>query len=283
MAVRQLRAEDIPAALALINEEGWNYTSIELERMLQLDPDGSYLFEDGHPIGIVMGVSYGRTGVIGHLVVSKKGRGRKIGQTLLNHSLDYFDSRGVESVALYATAEGEKLYNKYGFLKKRQALCVNARIPKVVAFPDALKAERLDEKDMPDAIALDSDLFGDDRRKLMDMLFKESVGHRFKLSKNGALVGFIFARESPVGYDVGPWVCTTGSAKDAMNLYAAAVTSLTRGTLFLAAFEQNKHSAALARSLDRIILWEVEYMVRGEDRYNRDPSSVYGITAFELG
>jgi hypothetical protein len=68
-----------------------------------------------------------------------------------------------------------------------------------------------------------------------------------------------------------------------MNLFAAVVATLTRGTLFLGTFEQNKHSANLARSLDRIILWEVEYMVRGEDRYAKDPSSVFGIAAFELG
>lgn len=283
MAVRQLRAEDIPEALRLINDEGWNYTSIELERMLILDSGGSFMFEDEHPIGIVLGVSYGRTGVIGHLVVSKKGRGRKIGQTLLNRSLEYFDSRGVESVALYATADGEKLYNKFGFLKKRRALCVNGRIPRVAAYPKALKVERLNERDIPDAIALDAVLFGDDRKKLMEMLCKESADHRFKLSKDGELVGFILARESPVGYDVGPWVCTTGNPDDAMNLFAAEVGTLRRGTLFLATFEQNRHSADLARSLDRIILWEVEYMVRGEDRYAKDPSSVFGIAAFELG
>lgn len=283
MVVRGMEPKDIPQALALINEEGWNYTSVELERMLRLDPDGSFMFEEGHPIGIVMGVSYGRTGVIGHLVVSKKGRGRKIGQNLLRHSLEYFDSKGVETVALYATADGEKLYNKYGFAGKRRALCVNAQKPHFESYSKALKAEPLLEEDIPDAIALDSMLFGDDRSKLMDLLCREFPKHSFKISRGGELVGFILARETPVGYDIGPWTCTTGSTEDAMNLFAAEMATFTRGTMFLATFEQNSFAANLARSLDRIILWEVEYMVRGKDRYARDISSVFGVSAFELG
>lgn len=283
MTIRKLEPKDLPQTLALINEEGWNYTSVELERMLRLDPDGSFMFEEGHPIGIVMGVSYGRTGVIGHLVVSKKGRGRKIGQNLLRQSLDYFDSKGIETVALYATADGEKLYNKYGFTRKRHALCVNAQRPLVVTSSKALKAEPLMERDIPDAIALDSRLFGDDRSKLMDLLCREFPRHSFKLSKDGELVGFILARETPVGYDIGPWACTTGSTDDAMNLFAAEIATFTRGTMFLATFEQNSFAANLARSLDRVILWEVEYMVRGNDRYTHDLSSVFGISAFELG
>lgn len=283
MAVRKLKAEDIPQALSMINEEGWNYTSVELERMLRLDPDGSFMFEDGQPMGIVMGVSYGRTGVIGHLVVSKKGRGRKIGQTLLKRSLEYFDSHGTDSVALYATADGEPLYSKYGFTRRRHALCVNALRPAVSTTQKGLKAEPLLERDIPDAIALDSMVFGDDRSKLLDMLCSESSGHGFKLSQRGEMVGFILARESPVGYDIGPWVCTTGRDEDAMNLFAAEASTLNRGTIFLGTFEQNACASSLARSMDRIILWEVEHMVRGRDRYASSLASVYGIAAFELG
>jgi hypothetical protein len=134
-----------------------------------------------------------------------------------------------------------------------------------------------------DAIALDSRLFGDDRSKLMGMLCREFPKHSFKLSNGGELVGFILARETPVGYDIGPWACTTGDPDDAMNLFAAEVATFNRGTMFLATFEQNAYAANLARSLDRVILWEVEYMVRGKDRYTQDLSSVFGVSAFELG
>jgi len=283
MRIRNLRREDIPAALAIINDEGWNYTAVELERMLRLDPEGSLICEADAPMGIIMGVSYGRTGVIGHLVVSKKGRGKKIGQTLLAHCLDYFRSVGTDSVILYATEAGGRLYSKNGFVRKRQAFCVNARLPKVAARKGAPVAQLMTGDDIADVIALDAQVFGDDRGKLMDMLCREFPAHSFKIERDGKIVGFILARETPVGYDVGPWVCTSGQVDDAMKLLAAEASTLVRGSMFLGTFTDNVSATAVARGLDSIISWQVDLMVRGKGRYEHDISNVFGVAAFELG
>ncbi len=283
MEIRNLRLQDIPSALSLINDEGWNYTAVELERMLRLDPDGSFVCEDGSPIGIIMSVSYGRTGVIGHLVVSKKGRGRRIGQTLLERGLDYFNEVGTDSIILYATEAGERLYGKNGFVVKGQAFCVNAKLPRVVQSSEGALALPLKKQDVADVIALDSELFGDNRGKLIELLCKEHVNRGFKIERGGELQGFIMARESPVGYDIGPWLCKSGNPADAMNLFAAEVSTFSYGSMFIGAFAKNEHAVANASNLKMNMQWRLKLMVRGKGRYEADLSKVYGIAAFELG
>jgi predicted N-acetyltransferase YhbS len=283
MEIRNLRPEDIPSALSLINDEGWNYTAVELERMLRLDPDGSFICESDEPQGIAMNVSYGKTGVIGHLVVAKKGRGKRIGQTLLARSLEYFDSEETESVILYATEAGARLYAKNGFVKRRQAFCVHARLPRLRVDPDALQPVPLEEHDLAEVSELDARLFGDDRSKLVGMLIKESPEHGFKMVRDGSIVGFIMARDSPVGYDMGPWACVSDHPEDAANLFAASESSFTRGTLFIPGFVDNRDAYTLASGFDSVITWKTDMMVRGRDRYCTDLSKVYGMAAFELG
>ncbi len=283
MDIRNLRPEDIPSALTLINEEGWNYTPIELERMLRLDPDGSFICESDGPQGISMSVSYGKTGVIGHLVVAKKGRGRRIGQTLLTSSLEYLDSQGTDSIILYATEAGARLYARNGFAKRRQAFCVNARLPRLKVGPNAPQPVPLLKHDQAEVSELDASLFGDDRSKLIGMLIKESPEHGFKLVRDGSIVGFIMARDSPVGYDMGPWACISDHPEAAASLFAAAESTFTHGTLFAPGFVDNREAYALASSLDRVIMWKMDMMVRGRDRYDTDLSKVYGMAALELG
>lgn len=283
MEIRNLRKEDIPLALSLINAEGWNYTPIELERMLRLDPDGSFICESDGPLGISMSVSYGRTGVIGHLVVAKNVRGKRLGQTLLTRSLDYLDSEGTDSVILYATEAGARLYARNGFEKRRQAFCVNARLPKLKVNPSALEPVPLEQRDLAEVSELDRSLFGDDRSKLIGMLIRESPEHGFKIVRDGSIVGFIMARDSPVGYDMGPWDCVSDHPEDATNLFAAAEATFTRGTLFIPGFVDNRESYALASRFESVITWKTDMMVRGRDRYDNDLSKVYGMAAFELG
>ena len=120
--------EDIQDALSLINIEGWNYSSEEIERMLNLDPGGSFLYGDKPPLAVVTCVTYGLTGVIGHLVVSRSARGQKIGRAMLQKAIDYCDSQGVDSILLYATDEGARLYERFGFRTLRRTHCTSARI-----------------------------------------------------------------------------------------------------------------------------------------------------------
>jgi len=121
--------DDLEFAVKLTHDEHWFYTHLEIGRMLELDPDGSFVFEDrGKRLGFITTVSYSGTGVIGHLIVAHDARRRKIGETLLKEAVAYLEGRGVETIMLYASGEGQKLYSRHGFSVRQQALVLHTRL-----------------------------------------------------------------------------------------------------------------------------------------------------------
>lgn len=281
MSVRNMRDGDVDQALAMINAEGWGYTRAEIERMLQLDPDGSFIFEDGGILGLVTSITYGRTGVIGHLVVSEKARRRRIGQTLVKSAVDYCEGERAESVLLYATQAGLPLYSKLGFQERGHAVCTRAVLTEEDHGPDENPCSMLKDDDMDDVLAMDERLFGDDRRKLLRKLHEEQPHHSWKLERGGRLSGFIFGRTTSVGFDTGPWECISGP-KDAELLLRAMLRSLGHGAVYLAVFESNPEALGMLRSLRPLGTWRTAFMVRGTDRYPH-PEGAFGISSFELG
>lgn len=283
LALRAISREDLPKVLEIINAEGWNYTIVELERMLRLDPGGSFLAEMDGPVGVVTSVSYSRTGVIGHLVVSRHVRGRRIGRALMERVLEYLDSMGVESTLVFATEEGVPLYRKLGFRATRDVFCLNAHLPAQVPSVSTSHVRRYEDRDHEQVLTIDARLFGDDRTKLMNLLLSENLDQTYVIEAGGTISGYVMARGGPLGYDLGPWVCLTGDSKDAAALFTKAVSGLERGLLFLGAFTENLHAMDIVGRLEPFRSWPIKLMVRGAERYPGSIRETYGVVGFELG
>lgn len=276
-----MQDEDIDSALTIINREGWGYTRVELERMLLMDPEGSFLYGDKHTLGVITSVTYGHTGVIGHLVVSEQARGKKIGQTLIKRAVEYCEGTGAESIVLYATADGLPVYRKFGFNEKRQAMCTKAVLSEADHGPSHNQCAKMTSEDLDAIQALDERLFGDGREKLLRLLFAQFPQHSWKLEREGQLVGFVMGRTTPAGYDIGPWECTS-SPRDADCLLRAVLRSFGKGVVYLGVFADHLEAMRMFNTLKPLKTWKTTFMVRGADRYPH-PEGAYGISSFELG
>jgi len=281
MPIRNMREEDIDPALALINKEGWGYTRVEIERMLLMDPDGSYVFEDRQLLGVITSVTYGRTGVIGHLVVSEHARGKKIGQALIKRAVEYCESARAESILLYATPEGKPVYGKFGFVAKRPAMVTRAPFSKADYMLENNPCSKMIPRDLESARSMDTLSFGDDRGKLLRLLYTQFPEHSWKIERNGLLVGFVMGRVTPAGFDIGPWECISGP-KDAEILLRTVLKSFGEGIVYLGVLADNSEAVRMANTLSSITRWNTEFMVRGKERYP-SPQGMYGISSFELG
>lgn len=149
MGVRTLRKEDLEFATSLTAEEGWYYTPRELDVMLSIDPEGSFIFEEGERLGFATSVTYGSTGVLGHLVVSKKGRGRRIGESLLEATMDHMKRKGARSIILYATHEAVGLYKRHGFSLRDEIMCVHLNLQEAHRCRRSPDCVRVDESYIP--------------------------------------------------------------------------------------------------------------------------------------
>ena len=283
MEIRPVKPADIDQALELINTEGWEYSKEEIERMLVLDPKGSFFFVDKKPVGVITTISTGRTGVVGHLVVSKDARGRKVGQSLIEHAIGYFEGNGMDSVVLYATPDGERLYKRFGFSVRGMAYATKACYDGEFAGIQTESVRKMVPHDLDEVVAMDGRLFGDDRGRLIRHLYGEFPDQCYAQERDGRIIGYAFGRVSSVARDFGPWGCSSTSKRDAEDLFGVCMESLGRGPVFFGVFSANQRAWEIANRLRILRAWPTSLMVRGCDRYAGTLNSLYGIIGFELG
>lgn len=285
MDIRNLKGkEDIDFAVGLTVKEGWNYTPAEFGLMLELDPHGSFVYEDdGDRLGFVTTVTFSRTGVIGHLIVTEKARRRKIGETLVKEAVDYMESKGVDSMMLYATVEGSSLYKKYGFTSRGEVFCAHSLLEKGHIGGVSESCTLITPKDLDEIISIDRDIFGDDRSRVLRIIHRHSQRSAFKLDRGNGIEGYIFARPDHVGHDLGPWALIGGRPGDAEQLFMAALSTIPEGILYTGTFSNNSEAGRIVRLLPEERSWMIPMMVRGKARYGNGVSKAFAVAAFELG
>ena len=282
--MRILGEDDLDFAVGLTVEEGWNYTPVEIGRMLELDPEGSFIYEDGGPLGFITCITYGSTGVLGHLIVSRKARRMKIGDALMKSAVEYMEGRGVNSILLYATVEGAKLYQRYGFTARDEVFCIHSKLVKGFSDRQSESCAVVDKKDLKEISSIDRELFGDDRTRLLETLYEACQSRAFKLERDGRIQGYIFARPDHVGFNLGPWVCLSGEAGDAEDLFSTMLSSLgNEGILYWGVFLRNREAMRFTEMLPKARTWTIPMMIRGKGRYLSDITKVFSLAAFELG
>jgi hypothetical protein len=251
--------------------------------MLELDPEGSFVYEEEVPLGIATCVTYGRTGVLGHLIVSKSGRGRKIGHSLVDAAVEYMEGRGAESILVHATEEAVRLYQNHGFAIRDETSCIHLKLDNSFRRSSSAECSQLERSDLSEIIDIDQRLFGDDRGRLIELLYEESPEGAFKIDRAGKIEGFIFGRPDHVGSNLGPWVCLTGDERDADALFRTTLSTLGNGKIYMGAFTSNLAALKIADELPMINRWRIRLMTKGKARYHVDTSKVFGIAAYELG
>ncbi len=281
--IQRMDLGSVERALALINEEGWGFSKDEIERILLFDPEGSFISLEGNNLmGVVTCAAFGHTGVIGHLVVAKEARRKKIGQTLMQVALDHCDSKGCDSVVLYATEQGTKLYHKMGFSTLREGFCYHSLIGSKDFGPANNPCRRMAASDLDEVVDIDKRMFGDGRPSLIRFIANEFPDDSFVLERNGRMVGFAIGQPLDSGFNIGPWCCETGEG-DADLLFRAVLRSLGEGDVYICGFPGNRSAVNLVRTLDPIRSWDVKFMVRGRERYPKGVENVFSVVSFEFG
>src|SRR5689334_3912405 len=115
--VRRMAVEDIPAALELSTEAGWNQTAEDWRILTQLAPETCLAIDmDGELASTTTLSCYGsRLAWLGMVLTRKKFRGLGLARRLLSETLALVDQMKIETLKLDATDQGQPLYEKLGF------------------------------------------------------------------------------------------------------------------------------------------------------------------------
>ncbi len=267
---RKLLLSDIPAAMELSAEAGWNQTAEDWRMLIGLSPKGCLAIEvEGVLAATTTLLCYGeRLAWIGMVLTRVPYRGRGYARRLMTEALTLADQTGIETVKLDATDQGQPLYEKLGF-RCEQAVERWARpAPEDVRDPSV--PERLSSREWPDT---DNRAFGVDRSQLLEELARRNpplaTGRSYLLTRPGRLARYL-----------GP--CVADGPEEARSLIERALRSTTPVDWFWDLLPKNANAVAIAQGLQFTPKRHLMRMVRGKDLRGQE-EAIYAIAGLELG
>lgn len=269
--LRQLLAGDVPAAMQLSTEAGWNQTADDWRLLMELAPETCLGIEvNGELASTATLLCYGRRlAWIGMVLTRTIFRGQGYARRLLMETLTLADQKQIESVKLDATDQGQPLYEKLGFRPEqpveRWARTEVSLLPPIVADPGDEAARNWQDAD--------SLAFGLDRSRLLDSLARRNApltsGRSYLLTRPGRLTHYL-----------GP--CVADSPAVARALMNRALTIPSPGGFSWDVLPENSAAATLAHELNFAPKRRLLRMVRGKDLRGQE-RSIFAIAGFELG
>ena len=229
LRIRGMTAADIPLGMRLKEQAGWNQSEGDWRRMLDLQPDGCFVAElDGIPAGTVTTCRFGLVAWVAMMLVDKSFRSHGIGRALMSRALDDLDSAGIRTIRLDATPLGRPLYESLDFVAE-------ATFAKYIGvLPPADGPPRLKEIKAPEVVdrltALDFDVTGTDRGRLLRRLANEYPNSLRVAIEEGDIAGFLLARPGSKAMRIGP--CIAGERagplllEDARRIYAGEAATI---------------------------------------------------------
>lgn len=265
---RRLTAEDVPAAVQLSTEAGWNQTADDWRMLISLAPESCLGIEvAGELASTTALLCYGqKLAWIGMVLTRERFRGRGLARRLLSHALELADQRKIESVKLDATDQGKPLYEKSGF-RFEQPVERWSRMMKD-------KTSKISSQKDPTSkwIAADGEAFGADRSQLLNKLAERnpalSLSNAFLLTRSGRTTAYL-----------GP--CVSADERQARILIERCVQN-TNATIAWDILPQNNNAVAIAKSLGFAPRRHLTRMVRGKDLRGKE-EFIYAIAGFEFG
>jgi len=123
-----MRPEDFLFASELANTMNWNMAPEDFQFMSQLEPEGCLvLFDDSKPSGVATCISYGKMGWFGNLIVKKEIHHKGAGSLLVKQAINYLQSKGVETIGLYAYPDLLNFYGNLGFKADERFIVLQAQ------------------------------------------------------------------------------------------------------------------------------------------------------------
>jgi GNAT superfamily N-acetyltransferase len=208
VTIHVLSRADVPAALRLSTEAGWNQREEDWSAAVEMTPGASFCaIADGVLVGTCIGISYGDFSWIAMMLVDSRFQRRGLGAGLLLRAIDALPPD--RPIGLDATAVGRLLYQQHGFhdtwmLARWVADHARFDQPGDADEPgDGVTIRPIDAPAMRGIVSADRDVFGGDRRRILEWALSQEPGCCAIATANGELAGYVFGRRGRVFNHVG--------------------------------------------------------------------------------
>jgi GNAT superfamily N-acetyltransferase len=284
MHLRTMTNRDIPAGLLLSRLAGWNQTASDWQRFLDASPDGCFVAEiDGRVCGTATTISYEECFAwIGMVLVDPEYRKRGVGTHLLGKTVEYLDRRGIPTLKLDATPQGQPIYEKMGFLTEYQIeRWILKKPPDQIAKPAKSDFSALTEDQLLAILEKDRDVFGADRSQLLRSLHGENPDLTIGVSDQDIPRGYALGRRGSFADHLGPWMAESWTAAE--KLIHEFLARSSRETIIVDCLTENSFAMKLLRECQFARSRSLTRMYRGPNDSPGDPDSLCAILGPEFG
>jgi GNAT superfamily N-acetyltransferase len=285
-ATRVLSPDDVPAALELCRQAGWNQTEEDWRVFLMLAPETCRAaLMNGRLMGTVTVLPYGSFAWIGMVLVDESVRGQGLGTALLQEALAIVGN--ARTACLDATPLGRPVYMRLGFradgalhrLERPSSFetAPDAR-PLSAAGPATLRSWR--PEDLNTIARWDRDVFGADRSPLLSHSARRAPHLAWIAEITGEIVGYLLGRSGHDFDHLGPLVAR--NVEIATALLGAALTRVSR-PIVLDVPDGQSHLSEWLRAVGFRVQRPFTRMSRGPQRSPALPDTLFAALGPEFG
>jgi len=281
LRLRLLTREDLPFADSVRALAGWNQTIADWERFLATEPDGCFFAEwNGAPAGTATTIVYSPAlAWIGMVLVHPDHRRRGIGRALLERCIEHLRERGVRCIKLDATPAGKQVYDGFGF---KDEWTLTRWEHAAAQWPKAEVTSGIrDCRDVDTAEPLDAAAFGVSRRRMLELLMKQSRCALVCETDAGKVTGYGLLREGSSALYLGPAVAASPDV--AVRLVNGLLARAGDRKIYCDIPDQNAAAVGLARESGFTPQRTLTRMHLGEDTARGDSLQQFAIAGPELG
>ncbi len=202
-----LCAADIPFALRLTRENGWNQRVEDWRRFIALSPHGCRLARwEGRRAGTMVCCVFESVAWLAMVMVSARMRGHGIGSALLKEGLRIAEKHRCATVRLDATPLGRPLYEREGFAPQFEVQRWAGKVAPAAGLAEkgAFDLRRsASPSDPAEIFALDREATRTIREPLLRRLAADSAPWLAR-GPDGRVSGFLFHRPGRLATHIGP-------------------------------------------------------------------------------
>ena len=269
--IRRLTVADALKCQELSQRVEWQLTVNEWKRYIEWSGSGAYAMV--HRVSVIAATTlifrYGTDRAwIGAVITNPRFQRQGLASQLMETALTELKRNKVREIMLDATAMGRPLYEKFGF---RAAYSVD--IFSTVAHPQPdPTAERYQPTYLNDILALDRQVFGADRSRVIKAMLEDYPA--WVDTENGVLQGYIIGKTRDAeNVHLGPWIHQ--HPEGAEKLLQTALHHLKERKVRIDVSERNpagqeivkRYGAERLRSTTRMILGDSEPTIQHDHYY----------------
>lgn len=277
--LRPLRTEDMKAVMELSATEGWNQTAQDWKFLLE-DPRNMCVaaVSGDKVIGTTVALDYGgQLAWIGMVLVNKAHRGKGVSKLLLQYIFESCKA----AMKLDATALGEPVYRRFGFLQEYTiSRMVHISAANISIHHDGL-SRQASSKHFPRIVSLDETALGIEREKLIAYYLQQYPGKAWVLEGDNDIDGFALGRAGYRYHHIGPIVAATTA--QAILLLKQALAQLSGQPVVVDVPVDKKEMIQMLRELNFAGQRQFIRMYRDKNPFAGNISKLFAIAGPEFG